>query len=80
MKYLRVRLIIAKHILLSIAAFGHRLKFIASIFQDSLPWLLILSRLFSRKYNSLSSFFSKTKILMKFAINEKYSYVTITEL
>ena len=32
MKYLRGCLIIAKHILLSIAAFGHRLKLNASIF------------------------------------------------
>ena len=28
-----------------IAAFGHHLKLIASIFTDSLTWLLILSRL-----------------------------------
>ena len=42
MKYLRGCLILAKHIiLLSIAAFGHRLKLIASIFTDSLTWLLI---------------------------------------
>ena len=40
MKYLRGRLIIAKHnILLSITAFGHRLKLIASIFTDSPTWL-----------------------------------------
>ena len=32
-KHLRGRLVIAKHILLSIAAFGHRLKLIASIFR-----------------------------------------------
>ena len=39
MKYLRGRLIIAKHILLSIAAFGHRLKLIARIFTDLLTWV-----------------------------------------
>ena len=39
MKYLRGCLIIEKHILLSIVAFGHRLKLIASINTDSLTWL-----------------------------------------
>ena len=80
MKYLRGRLIIAKHILLSIATFGHRLKLIASIFTDLLTWLLILSKFFSRKYKLLLSCFCKTEIPMKFTITEKhYTYVTITE-
>ena len=41
MKYLRGRLIIANHILLSIAAFRHRLKLIASICIDPRTWRLI---------------------------------------
>ena len=78
MKYLRGRLIVAKHILLSIAAFGHRLKLIASIFTYSLT--LILSRFLSRKYNLILSYFCKTEIPMKFAINGKYyTYVTIAK-
>ena len=79
MKYLRGRSIIAKHILLSIAAFGHRLKLFAKIYTFA-NLALILSRFFSRKYNSRLSCFCKTEIPMKFAINRKYyTYVTIIE-
>ena len=79
MKYVRGRLVIAKHILLSIAAFGHHLKLIASIFTDSQTWLLLLSKFILQKYNSLLSF-CRTEIPIRFAINGKYyTYVTITK-
>ena len=74
-KYLCACLIIEKHILLPIAAFGHRLKLITSIFTDSLTWFLILPRIFLQKYNSLLSCFCRTKLPMKFAINRKILYL-----
>ena len=61
MKYLRGRSIIAKHILLSIAAFGHRLKRIASIRIDSLTWRLILSRFFFSKMQLAFELFLQTR-------------------
>ena len=79
LRYLCGCLIIAKHILLSITAFGHHLKLITYIFTDLRTWLSILSRFFSWKYNSLLSCFCKTEIPMKCEINGKYYiYVTIT--
>ena len=79
MKYLRGRLIIAKYITFNR---GIRSSFetYRQHFTDSLTGLWILSRLFSRKYNSLLSCFCKIEIAVKFAINGKYyAYVTITE-
>ena len=80
MKYLSGRFIIANHILLSIAAFGHGLKTYRQHFYIFTNLTLISSRFLLQKYNLLLSCFCKTQITVKFAINEKYyTYLTIIE-
>ena len=80
MKYLGDCLVIpvAKYITLDRGILS-LFKIIASIFTHLLTWLSILSRLCYRKYNSLLSCFCKIEIPMKFAINKKYTFITIVD-
>ena len=81
MKYLRGRLIIAKHNFITFNRGIH--SSFETYRQDFYRFAnldLILSRFFSQKYNLRLSCFCKTETPMKFAINAKYyTYVTITE-
>ena len=72
MKYLRGRLIIAKHKITFNRGIRSSFETYRQDFYRFANLALILSRFFSRKYNLRLSYFRKTEIFMKFAVTGKH--------